>query len=147
MDGPDPIGGQQGVLRLETLLGPRLLHPTTRQVGLTADGEVFRERAAALLADLEEAQLELQRGSATPRGTVRVTATEAYGRHVILPLLVEFLDRWPDLSVEADFTDRVVDIVEDGYDRAISFGRSPGYAELISRVVFRSVAQLWASPA
>lgn len=137
----------KAVTRLEELLGARLLHRTTRRVGLTADGQAFHDRAARIIADLEEAQTIVQGGGARPRGVLRVTATEAYGRQVLLPILGEYLERWPDLAVEASFTDRVTDMVDEGYDIAVRFGAAPASSDLIARVVARSFGQLCASPA
>jgi len=137
----------KSIARLEEILGARLLHRTTRRVGLTSDGQSFYEKAVQILADLEDAQNSVQRGSARPRGMLRVTATEAFGRQIILPILGEYLKRWPELSAEANFTDRVVDIVEEGFDIAIRFGAaSVSSSELIVRVVARSFGQLCASP-
>ena len=137
----------KAIARLEELLGARLLHRTTRQVGLTADGQAFHEKASQILTDLEEAQTMVTRGGARPRGVLRVTATEAFGRQVILPILGEYLERWAELSAEASFTDRITDIVEEGFDIAIRFGAAPASSDLIARVVARSVGQLCASPA
>lgn len=136
----------KAIARLEDILGARLLHRTTRRVGLTAEGQLFLRKAAQILADLEDAQAEFQRAGAEPRGTLRITATEAYGRQVILPIVASFLARWPSVSAETQFTDRVVNIVEEGYDIAIRFGMPSESSELVMRVVGRSVARLCASP-
>jgi DNA-binding transcriptional LysR family regulator len=136
----------KAIARLEDLLGARLLHRTTRRVGLTADGQDFYEKAAQILVDLGHAQSSIQRGGARPRGVLRVTATEAFGRQVILPILGDYLERWPELSAEASFTDRLVDVVEDGFDIAVRFGVAATSSDLIARVVARSTAQLCASP-
>lgn len=151
-DGASRIGltrsaAGKAIARLEELLGARLLHRTTRQVGLTADGQAFHEKASQILADLEEAQTMVTRGGAKPRGVLRVTATEAFGRRIVLPILGEYLERWPELSAEASFIDRITDIVEEGFDIAIRFGAAPASSDLIARVVARSVGQLCASPA
>lgn len=136
----------KSIARLEDILGVRLLHRTTRRVGLTADGQHFYEKAVQILADLQDAQASVQRGAARPRGVLRVTATEAFGRQVILPILSDYLERWPQLSAEASFTDRVIDIIEDGFDIAIRFGVASVPSELIARVIARSFGQLCASP-
>jgi DNA-binding transcriptional LysR family regulator len=136
----------KAIARLEEILGARLLHRTTRRVGLTADGQVFYEKAAQILADLEEAQTIVQRGGDRPRGVLRVTAPEAFGRQVILPILGDYLEHWPELSAEASFTDRILDVVEDGFDIAIRFGAASAPSDLIARVITRSVGQLCASP-
>lgn len=136
----------KAIARLEELLGTRLFNRTTRHVGLTADGQVFHEKASQILADLEEAQSDIMRGGAKPRGVLRLTATEAFGRQVVLPVLVEYLERWPELTAEATFTDRVTDIVQDGFDIAVRFGAATTSSDLIARVVARSFGQLCASP-
>jgi DNA-binding transcriptional LysR family regulator len=136
----------KSIARLEELLGVRLLHRTTRRIGLTADGQLFLPKAMQILTDLEEAQTEIQRAGAAPHGVLRITATEAYGRQVILPIVASFLERWPTVSAETQFTDRVIDIVEEGYDVAIRFGAPSVSSDLIMRVVARSSARLCASP-
>ncbi|WP_033748538.1 LysR family transcriptional regulator [Pantoea sp. NGS-ED-1003] len=137
----------KAITRLEELLGTRLLHRTTRKVGLTTEGAVFLPRAAQIITDLEEAQAEFQRAGAEPQGTLRITATEAYGRQVILPIVAGFLARWPAVSAETQFTDRIINIVEEGYDVAVRFGMPTESSELIVRSVGQMVAQLYASPA
>jgi len=135
----------KSVARLEALLGVRLLHRTTRRVGLTVDGRAFHERALAVLKDLEDAQTSVARGRATPRGTLRLTTTETFGRQILLPVLGDYLERWPDLIAEASFTDRFIDLIEEGFDLAIRFGPPPSNSDLISRVIARSFGQLYAS--
>lgn len=132
--------------RLEELLGARLFHRTTRRVGLTADGQAFYERAAQIVRDLEDAQAAVGPGRGEPRGTLRITAPEAFGRQKVLPVVRDFMRQWPALRVEISFTDRVVDLVEDGFDLAIRLGTVSASADLISRVVMRTVAKLAASP-
>lgn len=136
----------KAIARLEELLGVRLLHRSTRNVGVTADGQGFYERIAPLLADLQEAQNVVTGRAGRPRGLLRITATEAYGRQVVLPLLAEFLERWPDLQVEASFTDRITDLVDEGLDLAVRFGPPPASGELVFRAVASSSAQLCAAP-
>ena len=137
----------KAISRLEASLKVRLLNRSTRQVGVTADGQGFYDRIAPLLADLEEAQNTLTGRADRPRGLLRITATEAYGRQVLLPLMVEFLERWPDLQVEASFTDRTSDLVDEGLDLALRFGTPPTSNELVLRAVAHSTARLCASPA
>ncbi len=133
--------------RLEEQLGVRLLNRSTRQMGVTADGQGFYNRIAPLIVDLEEAQNLVRGRAGQPAGLLRITATEAYGRQVVLPLLMEFIDRWPDLQVEASFTDRLTDLVDEGLDLAVRFGSQPVPSELVSRVVDHSTAKLCAAPA
>lgn len=136
----------KAIARLEELLGTRLLHRTTRRVGLTGDGHAFHEQASRILADLEDAQASVRHAS-RPRGTLRVTAPEAFGRRIVLPLLGKYLDLWPEVSAEANFTDRPIDLVEEGFDLAIRFGELAAPSDLVARVVAHATAQLCASPA
>lgn len=136
----------KSVARLEHLLGVRLLHRTTRRVGLTVDGRAFYERALIIIKDLEDAQKTITRTRAVPGGTLRITMTEAFGRQIVLPVLADYLEQWPGLSVETSFTDRFIDLVEEGFDLAIRFGPPPANSELISRVIARSFGQLCAAP-
>jgi DNA-binding transcriptional LysR family regulator len=136
----------KAVVRLETTLGTRLLHRSTRSVDLTADGQVFYERAVQILQDVDDVQDLVAVSGRTPRGVLRLTAPEAFGQQVVLPILGEFLAAWPQLTAEVSFTDRVTDIVDEGFDIAIRFGSGPFAADLISKVIARSTAKLCASP-
>src|SRR5690554_3485716 len=102
----------KAMARLESHLGTRLLHRTTRIVSMTVDGERFYERCVQILQDLEEAESSIRQDFPQPKGTLRLTVTEAYGRIVVLPFLRKFLAEWPELDVEVSFTDRVVDLIK-----------------------------------
>lgn len=135
----------KAVARLESALGVRLLHRSTRSVGLTADGRLFFERSKAILQSIRDLEDEVTASSA-PHGTLRLTAPEAFGRQIVLPILSEFLTMWPDVTAELSLTDKVIDIVADGFDLAIRFGAATGSSDLITRVVARSTGRLCASP-
>ncbi len=109
------------VTRLEERLGVRLLHRSTRSLKPTAEGEAFYERAAAILADLDEAESAVA-AQATPRGRLRVNASLPFGNGVLVPLLPEFLDRYPDITIDLSLTDDVVDILAERADVAIRHG-------------------------
>ncbi|WDS35870.1 LysR family transcriptional regulator [Pseudoxanthomonas sp.] len=115
-------GLSRAIARLETQLGVRLLHRSTRQVALTAEGRAFVETCAPLLAGLEEAERQLADHNIAPSGTLKLSAPSAFGRVVLLPLLAGLLQRHPQLSIETALTDRVVDLVEEGYDAALRTG-------------------------
>lgn len=110
------------IARLERHLGTKLFHRTTRSVSLTDDGQVFLERCRRILADLQEAEDLLTSRRLTPRGRLRVQMPLGFGRHVVLPALPTFLARFPDLSVDVDLSDRVVDFAEEGLDLAVRIG-------------------------
>lgn len=82
-----------------------------------------------------------------PRGTLRLTVTEAYGRIVILPFLKVVLEEWPQLAVEVNFSDRLVDLVEEGFDLGIRLGTLPVDAQLVVRPLAWSHPGLYAAPA
>jgi len=132
--------------RLEEYLGTRLLHRTTRKISLTTDGQKFYESCIQILNDLEEAEARVRQDKSLPKGTLRLTLTQAFGRIVILPLLKEFLETWPQLGIEINFTDRVVDIVEEGFDLGIRIGRFESDSQLISRVITKASPCLYAAP-
>jgi len=138
----------KAVIRLEERLGVRLLHRTTRALSLTDEGRVFYERGLQILVAVDEAEssVAVGAGGGTPRGVLRLTLPDAYGRLVILPLLRRYLAAWPELQAEVSFTDRQADIVEEGFDLAIRIGEAPPDTRLVSRVLARHQAVLCASP-
>ncbi len=110
------------VSRLEEHLGVRLLQRTTRKLALTDVGQSFHARAVQILADLAEAEAEVSMASLRPRGVVRLSAPTVFGRLYVAPLLSTLLQRFPDLSIDLNLSDRFVDLVEEGVDLAIRIG-------------------------
>jgi DNA-binding transcriptional LysR family regulator len=139
----------KAVGRLEDRLGVRLLNRTTRTLSLTDEGRVFHERGLQILSAVDEAEASVAGRSGTPRGVLRLTVPDAFGRLVVLPLLQKYLAAWPELQAEVSFADRVADIVEDGFDLAVRIGAQEASADtgLVSRVVAKYKAALCASPA
>ncbi|WP_437833104.1 LysR family transcriptional regulator [Sorangium sp. So ce1153] len=136
----------KAVNRLEDRLGVRLLNRTTRALSLTDEGRVFYDRGLQILAAVDDAEASVAGRSGTPRGLLRLTVPDAFGRLVVLPLLRRYLEAWPDIQVEVSFTDRLADIVEEGFDLAVRIGDAPPDTRLVSRVVARYRAMLCASP-
>ncbi|WP_437927334.1 LysR family transcriptional regulator [Sorangium sp. So ce291] len=136
----------KAVNRLEDRLGVRLLNRTTRSLSLTDEGRVFYDRGLQILAAVDDAEASVAGRSGTPRGLLRLTVPDAFGRLVVLPLLRKYLEAWPDIQVEVSFTDRLADIVEEGFDLAVRIGEAPPDTRLVSRVVARYKAMLCASP-
>jgi len=130
---------------LEDRLGVRLLQRTTRRVSLTEAGLGYLERARRLLADFDEAETEVRGERAAPRGTLRVNAPVTFGRTHLAAALPGFLSQYPDLTVEVTVNDRVVDLVEEGYDVAIRIGRLVD-SSLVARRIGTVRARLAASP-
>jgi len=120
--GLTPSAVSKLVTRLEDRLGVRLLNRTTRRLALTAEGETFFQRSQRILADIAEAEEEVGRSRAQPRGLLRVNVGSAFGMHQFAPALPDFLARHPDIQVELTITDRVVDLIEEGADLALRLG-------------------------
>ncbi|WP_438006928.1 LysR family transcriptional regulator [Sorangium sp. So ce321] len=136
----------KAVSRLEDRLGVRLLNRTTRALSLTDEGRVFHDRGLQILAAVDDAEASVAGRSGTPRGLLRLTVPDAFGRLVVLPLLRKYLEAWPEIQVEVSFTDRLADIVEEGFDLAVRIGEAPPDTRLVSRVVARYKAMLCAAP-
>ena len=110
------------VQQLETALGARLLHRTTRKVQLTQDGQAFYERAKDLLADVDELQSMFQQGPQQLRGRLRVDMSSGIARNFVIPRLPEFLREHPLIEIELSSTDRRVDLVREGFDCVLRVG-------------------------
>jgi DNA-binding transcriptional LysR family regulator len=123
----------KSIARLEERLGTRLFHRTTRTQSLTDDGQAYYERCVRALAELDAAEAALDSGRRAPTGRLRVTAPVLFGRHVAAPLLWELTRKHPGLEVELSFSDRVVDLIEDGYDLAIRVAPLADHAGLTAR--------------
>lgn len=134
------------VADLEAHLDTRLLNRTTRKLSLTEAGRTFHERCVQLVADVEEAELSARAGRDRPRGTLRVTCAVNFGLRHISPLLGAFLQRHPDVRIDLSLSDRMVDIVEEGFDLAIRIGESRS-TSVIARRLGETQLLVCASPA
>lgn len=105
--------------RLESRLGTRLLHRTTRRLSVTEAGERFYRRAQAALAELNDAELEAADHSGAPRGHLRVSAPTFYGAEILARHLRTFRLRYPDISLDLELDNRLVNLVEERFDVAI----------------------------
>ena len=124
----------QAVQQLENSLGTRLLHRTTRKVQMTLDGQLYYERCKELLADVESVQTMFQRSSETLSGRLRVDMPSRLARSHIIPALPEFLRGHPRLEFELSTTDRLVDVIQEGFDCVLRVG-NPRDPQLIARPV------------
>ena len=120
------------VALLEDRLGTRLLQRTTRRQSLTEAGRLFHAQAKRILEEVETAHADVLALGDRPRGTLRVTAPATLGAHCLMPSLCHYLRDHPEVSVDLTLSDRVVDIVEEGYDAAIRIGALPD-SSLIAR--------------
>ena len=107
---------------LEERLGVKLMVRTTRRITLTFEGSAFLEDAQRLLADLANAEASVSAGGVKASGYLRVTAPAGFGRRHVAPLVPRFLEAHPDVSLSLNLSDRVVDLVSEGYDCAVRVG-------------------------
>ncbi len=133
------------VTELEARLGVRLLQRTTRKLSLTGEGEVFHARCQALLADVEEAEAEITARSGQATGLVKVNVPVTFGILHLAALWGEFRAHHPNVLLDVTLSDRVVDLVEEGYDLAVRIARLPS-STLISRRLSATRMVLCASP-
>ena len=132
--------------QLEERLGVRLLQRTTRKLALTDAGQAYYERCAKIVADAAAAEKLVTDMQATPRGMLRVTAPVDLSTGFLGPMLAAFCSEHPEISIELDAADRVVDLIEDGFDVGIRFGPLQE-STFAARRLCRVHMQLWASPA
>lgn len=116
-------GLSRAVGRLEEGLGVKLLHRSTRSVSLTHEGEQFYAGCAGLIAEFDEAEARIQDDKRKPSGVLKVSAPLAFGRLVLRPALSAMCLVYPGLAIELHTTDRMVDLVDEGFDAAVRIGR------------------------
>ncbi|CAN7143282.1 LysR family transcriptional regulator [Phenylobacterium sp. LjRoot225] len=119
------------VARLENRLGARLLNRTTRDVSLTDTGRAFLERARQVLEDFQSLESSV-REQAGPHGLLRISAPVTFGTAELTPALLEFAAAYPDVSLDVSSTDRMVNLVEEGFDVAVRIGQL-GDSSLVAR--------------
>ncbi len=135
----------KAVARLEDRLGVRLLNRTTRALSLTDEGRSFHAHGLRVIDAVDQAEASVVSPTGVPRGVLRLSAPHAFGQRVIMPFIEKFLGQWPGTQIEASFTDRLVDVVEEGFDLVIRFGGASVDSRLISRVLARDRYLLVAS--
>ncbi|MEZ5592156.1 MAG: LysR family transcriptional regulator [Gammaproteobacteria bacterium] len=123
--GLSPPAVTRAVAELETRLGVKLLHRTTRYVRTTDAGQRYLDDARRILAEADAADEAAAGINAAPRGHLAVTAPALFGRMFVIPGIVEYLQRYPDTEVSALFLDRIVNLLEEGLDVGIRIGELP----------------------
>lgn len=145
LDLSGPMVGKH-VRFLEERLGVRLLNRTTRRQNLTEIGRAYYERCRAVLAEAEAADALAADQLTEPRGKLRVTLPVHFGRRCAMPILLELARQHPSLELDLSFSDRLVDLAEEGFDLAIRTGELDDRAGLIARRVARQRMVVCASP-
>lgn len=135
----------KSVAKLEQSLGARLFHRTTRSITLTDEGAVFFERCRRALQEIADAQAQLSQATEVPRGRLRISMP-TIGYRLVLPVLAEFRARYPEVELDLDFSDRHVDVIEEGFDAVIR-GGEPADSRLKARPLAPYRFVVCASPA
>ena len=133
------------VSELEQRLGVRLMHRTTRKLSLTPEGEVFLARCRDILASIESSEAEISTRSVTASGLLKVSVPVSFGIRHLAPLWSEFLSDHPQVTLDVQLADRVIDLVDEGFDLAVRIARLPD-SSLISRQLASTRLVLCAAP-
>ncbi|MGM8381910.1 LysR family transcriptional regulator [Enterobacter hormaechei] len=136
----------KSIARLEERLGVRLFHRTTRSQRLTDNGALFYERCLRALEEIRGAESQLEIGKHQVSGRLRVAVPVLFGRQCIAPLLIELAQEHPGLELEMSFSDRVVDLVEEGFDMAVRNGALADSSVLVARRLGEHRMVLCAAP-
>lgn len=140
-----PASVVRTLAELENYLGVRLLNRTTRRLALTDDGQEYLLRCRRILADVEEAEFVLDARRQSPAGRLAITAPVTFGRWHLAPLLNQWLQQHPGMVAELTLLDRVVDLLEEGFDLALRIGHL-GDSSLIAMPLGFTRMQVCASP-
>lgn len=133
----------KSIARLEERLGVRLFHRSTRSITLTAEGALFLERCRRILCEIESAELELSQTRQAPSGKLRISLPQV--KSLTVPALTAFMQRYPSIELDVDFSDRLVDVIEEGFDAVIRTGEQAD-SRLMSRKLGTFSMLLVASP-
>jgi len=133
------------ITRLEKRLGSRLLNRTTRTISLTDAGRAYYERCSQIVIDAENAERSINQLQDTPRGLLRINAPASFGSKYLLDVFSQFMHSYPDVKLEVELNDRLIDVVAEGYDVVIRVGEIKD-SNLIARKLTSSRFVVVASP-
>ncbi|MEY9162545.1 DNA-binding transcriptional LysR family regulator [Sinorhizobium fredii] len=137
----------KAIARLEQRLGVRLFHRTTRAQSLTEEGQLFYESCQKALGEIRTAEALLESGRQEIRGRLRISMPVLFGRQCVAPLFRDLLRRHPHLELDLSFNDRVIELLDEGFDLAIRNGSLGNDAGLMTRAVAEQRMTVCASPA
>jgi DNA-binding transcriptional LysR family regulator len=140
-----PANVTRYVNELEAHLGTRLINRSSRRLSLTESGQALYDRAGQFLEDIGEAETIIGQGSLRPAGRLRINAPLSFGIAYLSPLWPQFMAKYPEIELDISLADRVVDLVEEGYDMAIRISRA-GSGSYVSRKLAVSRNVVCASP-
>lgn len=133
------------ITRLEKRLGSRLLNRSTRTISLTDAGRAYYERCSQIVIDAENAERSINQLQEKPSGLLRINAPGSFGSKYLLDVLSQFMHRYPEVKLEVEFNDRLIDVVAEGYDVVIRVGEIKD-SNLVARKFTSSRAVVVASP-
>ncbi|MBB3226540.1 DNA-binding transcriptional LysR family regulator [Luteibacter sp. Sphag1AF] len=133
----------KSISRLEDRLGVRLFHRSTRSIALTTEGQYLLERCRRIFAEVDDMEAELTATTSRPKGRLRISLPLVSS--LVLPLLADFMLAYPDVQLDLDFSDRLVDVVEEGFDAVVRTGK-PADSRLTARQVGSFRLRLVGSP-
>jgi DNA-binding transcriptional LysR family regulator len=141
-----PPAVSKRLAQLEARLGVRLLHRTTRRIGLTHEGEVYLESARRILGEIDELEQAVSSARVAPRGLLRVNAPLGFGRTYICPMISEFSKQFPEVQVQLQLSDHPLILADESIDVGIRFGEMPD-ARMVARRIAPNRRLICASPA
>ncbi len=145
--GQTPSAVSKQIRHLESHVGHRLLHRKRVGVSLTEEGREFYEKCRVMAEKFTEAEEHILSFNGQPKGTLRVSSSVAFGKSQLITVLPEFLDRYPEISVSLELTDRQVDLGEEGFDAALTFAEQYSNPNYISKKIMKNERILCATPA
>ena len=141
-----PANVTRYVKDLESHLGTRLLNRSSRKLSLTEAGKALYERGKIIVEEVAEVEALTSSSTLAPRGRLRINAPLSFGIRHLAPLWPRFMEKYPEVELDVDLLDRVIDIVEEGYDMTVRVSRG-GSASIVARKLARSRHIVCASPA
>ena len=136
----------KSIARLEERLGVRLFHRTTRSQNLTEAGQSYYERCVRALAELDAGEACIGTGRNEPTGRLRISVPVLFGRQFVAPLMMDLAQRYPKLTIDISFNDRVVDLLDEGFDLGLRVGPLPDSSSLAARHLGQQRMLICAAP-